>query len=475
MMAVRPIQQLPQLVPVIIAIAFAGRAAPLIAFFLSAVALGLISVVPWLTTRYQVTGEHVRLRTGLVNKKVATARRDRIRSVDLTASAPHRILGLKKVVIGTGTDDGNVELDCVGAPYGEALQAYLMPTGPSAYPTPAGVATPAEPATVLARFRPDWLRYAPFSLGGLAAAAAGVGFAAQFAGEAGLFDRARSTGSAAVDWISRIPVPLVVLGVLAVVCAAGALLSLTSYLLGYWNFTLARYPDATLRVSRGLITTTSTSLDENRVRGVHLHEPVLMRLVRGARLFAIATGSSKHPLLLPPAPRVDAVGVAGAVADASAELALPLDEHGPAARRRRWFRAAVTALVIVAIVATAWFLGRLPAPVAVLIGIVGAVPALLAAPVRYRHLGTRVTDRLVIVSSPTLARHRFVVERDGIVGWSRSSSIFQRRQGIATLILATAAGTEAYAMVDLRDGDAAGVMVQATPELVRPFLVAADD
>jgi len=468
-MAVRPLAQLPQLIPMVIAIVIAGSNAPVFGLGLTVVALIAVSVVPWATTFYQVTDTHVRLRTGVLNKKVATARRDRIRSVDLTASAPHRVLGLKKVLIGTGSDGNQVELNCVAAPYAQALHSSLMPTGTTA---DAGATVDDQvPPQVLARFRPDWLRYAPFSLGGLAVAAAIGAFGAQFANELGAFDRLRRTGDTLLGWIDDAPLGLVVAVAVVGVVVLAAVLSVVGYLLGNWGFTLTRHPDATLRVSRGLINTAETSLDEKRVRGVHLHEPILMRPVRGARLFAIATGSSRHPMLLPPAPLDDAVAVAAEVADSTADLSAPLADHGPGARRRRISRAVMSAVVVAAVPLAAAGFGWASAELAVTAAVVLAAAALLAALPRIAHLGSAVTDTSVVVSSPTIARHRYLVGRGGVVGWSWSSSPFQRRLRVATLTLATAAGSQAYEMVDLPDARAVSVMATVSPDLVRPFLV----
>ena len=84
-MAVKPVEQLPQLIPVLIAVIFAGRGAPLFSFAATLALVVFVTLVPWLTTRYQVTDDRVQVRSGLITRKVATARRDRIRSVDVTA------------------------------------------------------------------------------------------------------------------------------------------------------------------------------------------------------------------------------------------------------------------------------------------------------------------------------------------------------------------------------------------------------
>ncbi len=480
MIAVKPVEQLPQLIPLFLAIAFAGRGAPDLTAIITLVALPLVTVVPWLATRYQVTAEHVRLRHGVLTRTTATARRDRIRSVDLTASPPHRILGLQKVRIGTGGDrkSSTVELNSIPAVDAERLRRHLMATAgrtpgvtgsiegtESAAAQPGSVAAPE----VLARFRPAWLRFAPFSLAGFATVAALVGLGFQAGYEAGLFERGATAAEHAADRILDIGVPIVVSVGIVVVIAAGALVSVVAYLLAYWGFTLTRTPDDDrLHLRRGLLTTIATSLDEHRVRGVHLHEPILMRPVRGARLNAIATGSSKKPLLMPPAPAVEVIGVGQLVTHEGDELTVGLRRHGHGALTRRLTRAlwsgAVAAAVLVVAVA-----GPLTWPWLVLAAAV-VVGAVALGVVRYRNLGVRVTDRAVAIAPPRVARHRYVVDRDGVVGWATSASFFQRRRGVETLTLATAAGDEAYAAVDLTPEDATGLMCAVSPDLVGPFV-----
>ena len=48
--------------------------------------------------------------------------------------------------------------------------------------------------------------------------------------------------------------------------------------------------DGTLHLTAGLFTTRSISVEETRVRGVLLNEPVLLRMVGGAQLSTLSTG-----------------------------------------------------------------------------------------------------------------------------------------------------------------------------------------
>lgn len=474
MMAVRPVELAPQILPTLVGIFFAAQAAPLIALGIGIVLAPLVTVVPWLATTYQVTDQHVRVRSGVLNRKVATARRDRIRSVETTASLVHRVLGLEKVTIGTGSDkeSSNVVLTAVGKQYATSLRDYLMPTG-TATAAPADgpdVAEPAHVTEVLARFEPRWLRYSPFSILGMAAAAAVFGFGAQFADEFDLYSVVADAGVGLWDRAGDVPVAvIVVVGVVGIV-AAGGVLSVLAYVLSYWGFTLSRHDDGTLRMPRGLVTTTSTTLDENRIRGVHLHEPLLMRPLHGARLHAVATGAQKHPLLLPPAPLEVVDHVSVAVSGEGADLRGPVTAHPAAARRRRFTRAVPGALILSVVPIAGWALGwpSLAAALSCVLVLVAGGAAL--AELRYRNLGHRLTGRSLVIGAPTTARHRNLLHRDGIIGWSVRSTWFQRRQGLVTLVAASAAGLEAYGVVDIDGTDASRLAAAISPTLIEPFL-----
>ena len=91
----RVIKAVPSLIPALIGVFFLGRAAGPVFFVIAGVAISvLVGLLPWLTTRWRVTEDQLELRHGLVRKVSATARRDRIRSVDVTAGPIERALKL---------------------------------------------------------------------------------------------------------------------------------------------------------------------------------------------------------------------------------------------------------------------------------------------------------------------------------------------------------------------------------------------
>lgn len=131
------------------------------------------------------------------------------------------------------------------------------------------------------------------------------------------------------------------------VAAGGALLIFVE---AWWGFRLIREPGGTLWVRRGLLTTRSVSLGERRLRGAKVSEAPLLRLGRGARLIALATGlggrrAHGRSTLLPPAPRAVAHHVAAAVlAESRSPTSAPLRQHPQAALRRRLVRAVFPAV-----------------------------------------------------------------------------------------------------------------------------------
>ena len=48
----------------------------------------------------------------------------------------------------------------------------------------------------------------------------------------------------------------------------------------------------------------------------------------------------------------------------------------------------------------------------------------------------------------------WIVQRTGIIGWNLQQSWFQRRAGLVTLVATTAAGSQAYAAIDVPEGTA---------------------
>jgi putative membrane protein len=487
MLLIHPVQELPRALPALIGAFVAGSVSGRGALWSAgalAITLGL-ALSRWFTTRYRVTEDRVEVRTGLLRRRVLAVSRDRVRTVDVTARPMHRLLGLTRVEVGTGRSDreggGAVRLDGLTESEAAALRADLLHRREQV-PAPATVGeavveVPAEaPETELARLDPSWIRYAPFTLSGVVSVGVVVGFLANLASEAH-FDPERSGPLRQVAHdLGRAPLALTVAALAVVALVAVVVASTVGYALAFWDFRLTRHSGGTLHVTRGLITTRSITIEERRLHGAEISEPLLLRMVASARLIAIATGlrvglgaERGGSLLVPPAPRAEVQRVAAEVIGRSAPLTCPLVAHGPRARIRRYTRAlGGWGLLAAALAILHWAAGG-PAWLLIVAVVLLPVAALLAAD-RYRNLGHAVADLSLVVRSGSLVRRRCVVSAEGIIGWSVERSFFQRRVGLATLTATTAAGQQHYDVQDVDLGEALRVAEELVPGLAGPFL-----
>jgi putative membrane protein len=428
--------------------------------------------IRWRRTRYRLTPGRFELRSGVLVSKHRSLQRDRIRTVDITADPLLRAFGLVAVRIGTGeqsgADEGSVVLRPVPAEVGDALRRELLDR---AHP-------PAATDGALAVLDPHWIRYAPVSFIVPLLGASAFGGALQVSEWLGL-------RSAVIGWVGSqfrgVPVVVVIAVLAAVALVVGAVASLGLWVEMWWHHRLEREP-GTLRVRRGLFTTRSISIEEARLRGVELVEPLGVRLSGAARVDAVATGmaaaksdddKSDRRTLLPAAPLAVARRVA---ADVLREPESPLDAvhlvgHPVAARGRRLRWALGTVAVVEALLVV---LGVLLTDVLLHVAWISAlvlVPvAVVLALDEYRSLGHGLGERYLVVRSGSVRRSTVALQRGGIIGWTFRQSVFQRRAGLVTVIATTAAGEGAYAAFDAGSHDGLTFAAAAVPGLLTPFL-----
>lgn len=492
MLAVHPVRIAGQLiVPLLIAVLGFGRGESGMFGSFELAAGGAILVIvlgllPWLTTYYRLTGSKVEVKRGLLNRTVVTAPLDRVRSVDLEASLLHRVLGLSKVSIGTGVDNTRIELDSLTVSQAQELQNFLKArsrdssaaVSARARPaegeaerrsTQAGHTTYQEPEVRqpvdLASIDWSWLRYAPFSLSSLVIVAGLGGLLSQFVGdipvdELGAVEDVR-------DWVSAQSIPLLVIAACVLVLLAWLVVSTLNYVVHWWNLRLTRMPEGTLRLTRGLFTTKSTTVEEAKIRGVVLREAFLLRWVRGAELSTLSTGvgSEGETKVLPPCPRTVAVEVGHTVLEEDGSLLLALQQHGFYAWRRLQLQGQIGPLFALAVlVALAWVF-HLPWWLPVVGWLVLACSSALIAHEAYRNLGHGLTEGHLVSGHGALLREREVLEVSGIIGWVLRQTFFQRRLRLVTLVATTAAGSESVTINDVPYDLAVALARKATPQI----------
>ncbi|MCX6401692.1 MAG: PH domain-containing protein [Propionibacteriales bacterium] len=466
MLLIHPVREVGKFLPVLIGLVVAGGvsgAGPWA--LLGVVAPVALGVVRYLTTTYRVTDGRVELRRGLLQRHALSTPVDRVRTVDLTASPIHRILGLATVVIGTGgvvsDADERLELDALPREQATTLRVHLL--GSRQAPATDGEhgAPIDEVEQVVARFSPRWLWYAPFSGTALVAMAGLIGAAAQFSE---IFRINLSEEDfAAVDGTF-------VLGVVAVVAALGVILAVAGYLVTNGGFLLSRH-GATWHVRRGLLTRRETSIDVPRLAGIRFGEPALLRLARGRRVSAIVTGldssQASSAVLLPPAPAATAYDVARAVLADPAPITGPLLPHGRTATTRRYTRALMGATPFVVLLALL-VVGGASAGV-LLVAVVPFGLALALATDRARSLGHAHLADHVVMRSGSVVRSRAALGDSHVIGWNMRATWFQRRAGLVTVAATTAGGGGRIEVYDVPELAALALADAATPGLISQF------
>ncbi|WP_410600674.1 PH domain-containing protein [Amycolatopsis sp. lyj-90] len=481
MLLIRPVLDVVKSLPVLIGTVLLGRGNGWEWIGLGVTALTvLVGISHVLTSRYRIADGQVEWTTGLLLRKHRAIPLDRVRTVDVTSELKHRLFSLSAVRIGTGRHSAvqgagsdQLVLDAVSATEAHRLRTVLL----HRKEVIAEAESAPPPEQIVAEVDRKWVRYAPFTLSGLAVVGAVFAAVWHFAHQLNIDPENVGPLRDLMDDLANTAVWLIVVVAAVALLVLVSLLSVGGYVLSFWNFKLTRETEGTLHVRRGLITTRSVSIEEDRLRGVEVKEPLPLRIAGGARLTAIAGGLREGKggdkgggLLLPPAPVGRVHEVAAEVLRENFDPAtVPLNRHPRRALTRRLTRAVVGVLILAtALFGLAWIdflpdwmwqvaLGLLP--FAVLVGWDG-----------YRNLGHAIVGRYLVSRSGSLARATVAIRREGLTGIVISRSFFQRRGGLITVTAPIAAGRGGYQVVDVGESAGLAMAEQAAPGLLTPFL-----
>jgi putative membrane protein len=449
MLLVHPVHEVLRQLPLLVGAVVLGSATGNSWWTFAALAVTIaVGVLRWFTTTYRIEPDEVQLRTGVLQRKVVSVPRNRIRSVQTDARLLHQLLGLTVLRVSTGQQatGGEFALDAVRAEEVPRLRSILL--ADSLAPADEVAGAQQSPGQLLARWHPSWLRYSPLSFTGLAMILAAVGVLYQ-AGLGAVLEHSRLAESGR-DAAQRFGVVASVAAVVAVVVFASVALSVLRSLVTFGNLMLRRDAEV-LHLTHGLLRKREHTFDMRRLRGGTLRQPLLVRLLGGARLDAVMTGvagAGEASLLLPPCPAGTAESVlTDLICDANA-VGGPVRGHGRAATRRRWTRGLALPAALAVGVAVASAFVAVPAWVWLPVAVLAVCCALLAAD-RVRALGHRVDGRWLVARTGSLERRRDCIAAEGIIGWTVRQTFFQRRAHVATLIAATAAGTKHYQVIDV--------------------------
>ncbi|MFR9726607.1 PH domain-containing protein [Streptomyces sp. MS19] len=277
---------------------------------------GLYGFLSWRVTRFLVTDTELRIRTGLLFRRSAHLRLDRIQSIDVSRPLLARLLGVAKLrmeVVGSKSAD---ELAFLGEAEARDLRAELLARAAGIAPEAAPSAGEA-PALTLHEVDPKMLAWSLVLRGGTWAFLL--------------------TGACVLPllWVTTNSVLASLLVLLPLVTVYWRA-SVGSYLTLY-GWTVSESPDG-LRLDHGLLQRDHATVPPGRVQCVRLVEPLLWRRRGWVRveLDVAGTGTgNRKGLLLPVAPRTEAAALLGRVLP-QVDVRAALDAVRPAPDRARW-------------------------------------------------------------------------------------------------------------------------------------------
>jgi putative membrane protein len=252
----------------------------LIALAVVVPAAALYGFLTWWYTHFAVTGSELRIRTGLVFRRTAHIRLERIQAVDVSRPLLARIAGVAKLRLDVVGADKKDELAFLGEREARALRAELLARAAGFAPETAHEVGEA-PARELLRVPPGVLAGSLLLTGatwGALAAALVVPPAL---------------------WIATHSLWTVLATALPMLGAAGA--SSVGRFVADYDWTVAQSPDG-LRIDRGLLDRTHETVPPGRVQTVRIVEPLLWRTRDWVRVELDVAGSS-NSVLVPVAPR----------------------------------------------------------------------------------------------------------------------------------------------------------------------------
>ncbi|MGO4463516.1 PH domain-containing protein [Streptomyces sp. M-16] len=260
---------------------------------------GSYGLLSWWFTHYRVTDTELRIRTGLIFRRAAHIRLDRIQAVDVTRPMLARVAGVAKLridVIGTEEKD---ELAFLSEPDAARLRAELLARAAGFAPAEAAGLGEAPQRELLRLPVRDLVVSMLLSLGVWAALAAGL-------------------VAPVVVWRlsdnlwASLAIVLPLLGAMW----KGSL----GRFLAEYDWTVAESPDG-LRLDHGLLDREHETVPPGRVQTVRIVEPLLWRR-RGWVRVELAVAGSKNGVLVPVATRAAAHAVIARVLPGADPVAL---------------------------------------------------------------------------------------------------------------------------------------------------------
>ncbi|MFF3377987.1 PH domain-containing protein [Streptomyces sp. NPDC002680] len=250
----------------------------------------LYGFLTWWFTHFAVTDTELRIRTGLLFRRTAHIRLERIQAVDITQPLLARVAGVAKLKLDVVGTDKKDELAYLGEGHARALRAELLARAAGFAPETAhevGEAPVRQLLHIPARVLAISLVLTGATWGSLAAALVVPPFL----------------------WFATHSLWTVLATGVPLLGAAGA--SSVGRFVAEYDWTVGESPDG-LRIDHGLLDRTHETVPPGRVQTVRIVEPLLWRRRGWVRVELDVAGSS-NSVLVPVAPREIAEAVIGQV------------------------------------------------------------------------------------------------------------------------------------------------------------------
>ena len=294
--------------------------------------VGIASLLWWRRTYWIDDDGDLRLDSGLIQRSARRLQLSRLQSVDVVAPFLARLVGLVEVRVEVaGTGDSRIVLRYLTRADAEALRTRVLVASRQADPLEPDAHSPADPLALVPPGRlmaSLLLRSVTAALLVVTAALLVMTIATQ--GPAGL--------------------------ILVVVTGGLPILSVASEFLANYGFRVDRTPQG-LRIRRGLLSTQTRTIPPDRVHAIAIVSPLLWRRWDWVRVTLTIAGveadQARPDVLIPVAPREEALRLIGEVLPGLDIDALPFESAPPRARWRapwswRFLACAITPEVIAA-------------------------------------------------------------------------------------------------------------------------------
>ena len=398
-------------------------------------------VLEFLRLRWWVADGAFQMRSGILQTEVRSVPIDRVQNVDVTQPLLPRLLGIADVRIETaGAGGGDISLRSVSMDEAYAIRAALA----QARVLESGEESPVQ--RTLLEVGTGELLIAGATANRIGAIAVLLGAAWGWVADLGL-DPGDLIDEAEV-FAGRFRVSLLVAAAVVLAVIVGWVVSIVATILRYHGFKLTE-DGGDLRREHGLLTRATGVIPIARVQAVRIERPILRRLTRRASVVADSAGSvaastdTGSGVVAPILRDGDVPSIVRRVLQTPDVAESPLASVNRLAIRRGFLRIAVFVVLISTAAALVEFgYGLVLVP--------GLACAWLWAKARYRAIGYRVDQNLVVARSGVLTRRTWLVPTSKVQSTVVRTSPFQRRLGLATLSLDTAGpGNHRVSVIDL--------------------------